>query len=173
MACSLAAQRGRHHKAAPIGVQAARERPIAPAPAARKMVESMIKVFEIRIFAGSVKSHFQAPFFPIAGNVQNTLFQLPNSSGKSRHGAPVWSHNRRTDDCRRRAAPCRLSCIAQSQPAEGTQEIRAQRTRICTMRLSRSSWPISVAAVYEVPVRFNLSFHRDPPGKAWRARSRH
>jgi hypothetical protein len=67
------------------------------------------QVFKIRIFAQLCEKPLpDALFFAHRRNRLNTLFHLPNSSGRSRHGAPARTNltrHQRTDDCLRRAAP--------------------------------------------------------------------
>jgi hypothetical protein len=58
---------------------------------ARTMVESMIRYSRSGFSPNSVKSRCQTPFFAHRRKRLNTLFQLPNSSGKS---SPARIHNR-------------------------------------------------------------------------------
>src|SRR5213592_375956 len=56
---------------------------------ARTMVESMIRYSKSGSSTNALKRLFQTPFFAHRRKRWNTLFQLPNSLGRSRHGAPA------------------------------------------------------------------------------------
>jgi hypothetical protein len=56
---------------------------------ARTMVESMIRYSRSGSKPNAVKRRFQTPFFPHRRKRLNTLFHLPNCSGRSRQGAPA------------------------------------------------------------------------------------
>jgi hypothetical protein len=74
---------------------------------ARTMVESMIRYSRSGFSPSSVKSRFQTPFFAHRRKRLNTLFQLPNSSGRSRHGAPARTSHSTASTNKRLSAPCR------------------------------------------------------------------
>ncbi len=74
---------------------------------ARTMVESMIRYSRSGCSPSSVKSRCQTPFFAHRRKRLNTLFQLPKSSGKSRHGAPARTSHNTASTNRRLSAPCR------------------------------------------------------------------
>jgi len=74
---------------------------------ARTMVESMIRYSRSGFSPSSVKSRFQTPFFAHRRKRLNTLFHLPNSSGKSRHGAPARTSHNTASTNRRLSSPCR------------------------------------------------------------------
>ena len=101
-----------------LGAQAAARTPdclilaspfLAPAACwcARTMVESMIRYSRSGFSPNSVKSRFQTPFFAQRRKRRNTLFHLPNSSGKSRHGAPARTSHNTASTNRRLSSPCR------------------------------------------------------------------
>ena len=82
---------------------------LAPAACwcARTMVESMIRYSRSGFSPSSVKSRFQTPFFAHRRKRMNTLFHLPNSSGRSRHGAPARTSHNTASTNKRLSAPCR------------------------------------------------------------------
>ena len=115
-----------------LGAQAAARTPdrliFAPpfwAPAAcwcaRTMVESRIRYSRSGSMPNAVKRRCQTPFFPHRRKRLKTLFHLPNSSGRSRQGAPArTSHNTASTNKRlslpwRPLSPC-LVGISGSMP---------------------------------------------------------
>jgi hypothetical protein len=72
------------------------------------------QVLKVRISPSSVKSRFQTPFFAHIRKRLDMLFHVPNSSGKSRYGAPqepATTGIERTDDLSSPCRPCRPSCL--------------------------------------------------------------
>jgi hypothetical protein len=66
------------------------------------------QVFEVRIFhPAQRKVAARRPFFVHHRKRLNTLFQLPNSSGRLRHGAPARTNHKTASTNRRLSAPCR------------------------------------------------------------------
>jgi hypothetical protein len=74
---------------------------------ARTMVESMIRYSRSGFSPSSVKSRCQTPFFAHRRKRRNTLFQAPNSSGRSRHGAPARTNHNTASTNKRLSEPCR------------------------------------------------------------------
>jgi hypothetical protein len=82
---------------------------LAPAACwcARTTVESMIRYSKSGSSASALKRRSQTPFLAHRRKRWNTLFQLPNSPGKSRHGAPLEPtkvQRPRTNGCPHRGA---------------------------------------------------------------------
>jgi hypothetical protein len=71
------------------------------------MVESMIRYSRSGFSPSPVKSRFQTPFFAHRRKRLNTLFHLPNSSGRSRQGAPARTSHNTASTNKRLSAPCR------------------------------------------------------------------
>jgi hypothetical protein len=68
------------------------------------------QVFEIRIFAdfrpARRKADSRRPFFAHRRKRMNTLLHLPNSSGRSRHGAPAGTSHNTASTNKRLSTPC-------------------------------------------------------------------
>src|ERR1700756_3039170 len=74
---------------------------------ARTMVESMMRYSKSGNSINASKSRFQTPFFAHRRKRWNTLFQLPNSWGRSRHGAPARAIQSTASTNQRLSSPCR------------------------------------------------------------------
>jgi hypothetical protein len=83
--------------------------PFAPAACwcARTMVESMIRYSKSGFSTNALKMRSQTPFLAHRRKRWNTLFQRPNSFGRSRHGAPARANHSTASTNRRLSSPCR------------------------------------------------------------------
>jgi hypothetical protein len=70
------------------------------------MVESMIRYSKSGSSTSALKRLFQTPFFAHQWKRWNTLFQLPNSRGRSRHGLKPPSPPRAMRSEQRTHPPC-------------------------------------------------------------------
>src|ERR1700704_4072275 len=105
----------RIHTRADLGAQAAARTPdrliFAPpfAPAAcwwaRTMVESMIRYSKSGFSTNAWKIRSQAPFLAQRRKRWKTLFQLPNTGGRSRQGAPARAIQSTASTNRRLSTP--------------------------------------------------------------------
>src|SRR6516165_6969176 len=71
------------------------------------MVESMIRYSKSGSSTNALKRLFQTPFFAHRRKRWNSLFQLPNSLGRSRHGAPARTSQSTASTNNRLSSPCR------------------------------------------------------------------
>ena len=99
--------------------------PFAPAACwcARTMVVSMIGYSKSGFSTNALKMRSHTPFLAHRRKRWNTLFQWPNSFGRSRHGAPREPTKARHRQNRRLSSPCRPSypeqavrCAATARP---------------------------------------------------------
>src|SRR3974390_472330 len=83
--------------------------PFAPAACwcARTMVESMIRYSKSGFSTKALKTRSQTPFLAQRRKRWKMLFQLPNSCGRSRHGAPARAIQSTASTNRRLSSPCR------------------------------------------------------------------
>src|SRR5437588_3270924 len=83
--------------------------PFAPAACwwARTMVESMIRYSKSGFSTNALKIRSQTPFLAQRRKRWKTLFQLPNSAGRSRHGAPARAIQSTASTNSRLSSPCR------------------------------------------------------------------
>src|SRR3974390_347863 len=83
--------------------------PFAPAACwwARTMVESMIRYSKSGFSTNALKTRSQTPFLAQRRKRWKTLFQLPNSCGRSRQGAPARAIQSTASTNRRLSSPCR------------------------------------------------------------------
>jgi hypothetical protein len=82
---------------------------LAPAACwcARTMVESMIRYSKSGSSTRASKMRCQTPFLAQRRKRWNTLFQWPNSAGRSRHGAPARTSHSTASTNKRLSSPCR------------------------------------------------------------------
>ena len=83
--------------------------PFAPAACwcARTMVESMIRYSKSGFSTNALKTRSHTPFLAHRRKRWNTLFQWPNSLGRSRHGAPARANQSTASTNRRLSRPDR------------------------------------------------------------------
>jgi hypothetical protein len=122
---------------------------LAPAACwcARTMVESMIRYSRSGFSPSSSKSRFQTPFFAHRRKRLNTLFHLPNSSGKSRHGAPARTSHNTASTNRRLSSPCRP--LSPFLPVRGAKPVaRFRRALACDVRVAtvagQGAWALAM-----------------------------